>query len=59
MTLPAFTLIRCISIYAETQDSYGYESAQSSILDTMEANINSNPEDFVIDKENVDMIFQK
>ncbi len=45
-----------ISIYAETQDSYGYESAQSSILDTMEANINSNPEDFVIDKENVDMI---
>lgn len=45
-----------ISIYAETQDSYGYESAQPSIIDTMEAKINSNPEDFVIDKENVDMI---
>lgn len=45
-----------ISIYAGTQESYGYESAPSSIIDTMEANINSNPEDFVIDKENVDMI---
>ncbi|MCI8307921.1 MAG: sigma-70 family RNA polymerase sigma factor [Lachnospiraceae bacterium] len=45
-----------ISIYTETQESYGYESAQSSILDTMEANINSNPEDFLIDKENADMI---
>lgn len=45
-----------VSLYAEIKAPYGDNSKQSSLLEVMEADSSSNPEDLVIDKENTDML---
>ena len=45
-----------VSIYAEYTAPYGDNNKQPYLLEVMEADSSSNPEDLVIDKENTDML---